>query len=193
MIYYIELIPSFSGHTLNISNTTIFGQTTLTVLSEEIEFNEHYKATVRIRGMPTFTHHLTLSRLRCNLLRVLKHRRPCYVGTFDVQSVVVREFSGHVHIVCHFALGSNKDCKIVLSPHRVVGKERDSEYVYTASRTPGSSEAAAVVVLPNGNYTVKIFDGEPETEYPAYSTVLTISHSQLEDIKGILCAQRDKQ
>ena len=151
--------------------------------SEEIEFNEHYKATVSIRGMPTLTRHLTLSRLRCNLLRVLKHRCPCYVGTFDVQSVAVREYSGHVHIVCHFALGSNKDCEIILSPHNImVGKEGDSEYVYTASRTPGSSEAAAVIVLPNGNYTVKIFDGEPETEYPAYSTVLTISHSH---IKGI--------
>ena len=70
MVYYIELIPTFSHRTLNISNTTIFRQTTLTVSSEDIEFNEHYKATVRIQGMPTFTHHLTLSRLRCNLLRV---------------------------------------------------------------------------------------------------------------------------
>ena len=99
--------------------------------------------------------------------------------------MVVREYSGHVHIVCHFALGSNKDCKIVLSPHRMVGKEGDTEYVYTASRTPGSSEAAAVIVLPNGNYTVKVFDKEPETKYPAYSTLLTISHSQLKYTKGI--------
>ena len=65
MVYYVELIPAFSCCTLNISNATIiFGQTTFTVSSEEIEFNEHYKATVRIRGMPTFTHHLTLSMLK---------------------------------------------------------------------------------------------------------------------------------
>jgi hypothetical protein len=160
VIYHVELVPTYSsGPSLNLSNTTQFGQTLFTLSSEEVTFNENYKATVRI---PRFQHHLTLS-------------------TFNVQSVTVKEYSGYVHITCHFAVGSKlKECKIVLRSHEAMNQGRDSRHVYTASRIAGNLEAATVIVLPNGNYTVDVFDND--TEYPAYSTELTISYSQLKDI-----------
>ena len=62
VIYHVELVPTYSsGPSLNLSNTTQFGQTLLTLSSEEVTFNEYYKATVRIQGFPRFQHHLTLS------------------------------------------------------------------------------------------------------------------------------------
>ena len=108
------------------------------------------------------------------------------LGTFNVQSVTIKEYSGYVHITCHFAVGSKlKECKIVLRSHEAMNQGRDSRHVYTASRIAGNLEAATVIVLPNGNYTVDVFDNDNETEYPAYSTELTISYSQLKDITGI--------
>ena len=105
------------------------------------------------------------------------------LGTFDVQSVTIKEYSGYVHITCHFAVGSKlKECKIVLRSHEAMNQGRDSRHVYTASGIAGSLEAATVIVLPNGNYTVDVFDNE--TEYPAYSTELTISYAQLRDKTG---------
>ena len=93
----------------------------------------------------------------------------------------MREYSGYVHITCHFSVGSNlKECKIVLRSHKA-----NSRHVYTASGIAGSLEAATVIVLPNGNYTVDVFDNDNETEYPAYFTELTISYGQLKDITGI--------
>ncbi|CAI7999331.1 hypothetical protein GBAR_LOCUS2685, partial [Geodia barretti] len=167
VIYHVELVPTYSsGPSLNLlSNTTQFGQTLLTLSSEQVTFNEYYKATVRIQGFPMFQHHLTCS-------------------TFDVQSVTIKEYSGYVHITCHFAVGSKlKECKIVLRSHEAMNQGRDSRHVYTASRIAGSLEAATVIVLPNGNYTVDVFDNE--TEYPAYSTELTISYAQLRDKTGL--------
>jgi hypothetical protein len=138
----------------------------LTLSSEEVTFNENYRATVRIQGFPRFQHHLTCS-------------------TFDVQSVALKEYSGYVHITCHFAVGSKlKECKIVLRSHEAMNQGIDSRYVYTARRIAGSLEAAAVIVLPNGNYTVDVFDNDNETEYPAYSTELTISYAQLKEKTG---------
>jgi hypothetical protein len=99
--------------------------------------------------------------------------------------VALKEYSGYVHITCHFAVGSKlKECKIVLRSHEAMNQGIDSRYVYTARRIAGSLEAAAVIVLPNGNYTVDVFDNDNETEYPAYSTELTISYAQLKEKTG---------
>ena len=91
------------------------------------------------------------------------------------------EYGDHVHIICFFAVGSNaRGCRIVLSSDDTgKGQDSDSDYVYTASRIAGSSEAATVIVLPNGNYTLDVFDNDHHTENPAYSTVLTISYSNV--------------
>ena len=91
------------------------------------------------------------------------------------------EYSDHVHIICFFAVGSNaKGCRIVLSSNETgKGQDSDSGYVYTASRIGGSSEAATVIVLPNGYYAVDVFDNDHDAENPAYSTVLTISYSNV--------------
>ena len=78
-----------------------------------------------------------------------------------------------------------QECKIVLRSHEAMNQGRDSHHVYTTRRIAGSLEAATVIVLPNGNYTVDVFDNNNETEYPAYSTELNISYGQLKDITGI--------
>ena len=95
------------------------------------------------------------------------------------------EYSGYVHIFCHFGQGSKAAaCRVVITPlmdaHNIT-----SEYVYIASRRPGSSEAGAVVVLPNGGYSVEVFDGEEATAgNPAYSTVLKVLFSRLHETTG---------
>ena len=50
--YTVELTPTYSSPTLslNISNTTKFGETVLTLSSDEVKFNEMYKATVSMEG-----------------------------------------------------------------------------------------------------------------------------------------------
>ena len=100
----------------------------------------------------------------------------------------VTEYSGYVHIFCHFGQGSKvAACRVVITPlvdaHSVTSD--DCEYVYTASRRPGRSEAGAVVVLPNGGYSVEVFDGEEATAgNPAYSTVLKVLFSHLHETTG---------
>ena len=78
-----------------------------------------------------------------------------------------------------------KHCKIIIvhqSSHCQQHKRDSDQYVYTASRMEGSSEAATVISrLPNGNYTVEVFDLEPETEHPAFSSVLSIHLSTLDE------------
>ena len=60
--YTVELTPTYSSPTLslNISNTTKFGKTVLTLSSDEVKFNEMYKATVSMEG--TFQQHFTFSK-----------------------------------------------------------------------------------------------------------------------------------
>ena len=99
----------------------------------------------------------------------------------------VTEYSGYVHIICHFGHGSKSAaCRVVITPlvdaHSITSD--DCEYVYTASGRPGSSEAGAVAVLPNGGYSVEVFDGEEATGNPAYSTVLKVLFSHLHETTG---------
>ena len=60
--YTVELTPTYSSPTLNISNTTKFGETLLTLLSDKVKLNEMYKGTVRIEGFPAFQQHVTFSK-----------------------------------------------------------------------------------------------------------------------------------
>ena len=190
IVFHVELTPEYSGSSLNISNANTSNQMTLTLSSREINFKDHYKATVRIQGALTFQQHLTFSKPWSNLYIITGCLCVSFLGTFDVQSVEVKEYSGYVHVICHFAMGSTlKDCRIVfipLSPPNTSSQQTDCQYVSTASRAAGSSEAAAVVVLPNGDYRVEVFDGEPKTENPAHSAVLSISYSLLEEGSGMI-------
>ncbi|CAI8009840.1 hypothetical protein GBAR_LOCUS6564 [Geodia barretti] len=62
VIYHVELVPTYSsGPSLNLSNTMQFGQTLLTLSSEEVTFNEYYKATsVTIKIQWLCAHHVSL-------------------------------------------------------------------------------------------------------------------------------------
>ena len=58
--YNVELTPTYSTKKLVISNSTSVGQTSLTLSSSDIQFNEYYEATVGVEGS-TFSQLLDLS------------------------------------------------------------------------------------------------------------------------------------
>ena len=101
-----------------------------------------------------------------------------------MQSVEVTEYSEYAHLICHFALRSRiSQCTIVIKPltHASNVTSAECEYMYTATRRTGASQAATVLVLPNGDYTLDVFDGGTATGHPAHSLTLVISHSPLNE------------
>ena len=58
--YNVELIPTFSTKRIDISNSSSVGQTSLILLSSDIQWNEYYKAILRVEGS-AFLLHLDLS------------------------------------------------------------------------------------------------------------------------------------
>ena len=87
-----------------------------------------------------------------------------------------------VDITCYFAEGSDaKGCRIVAHPQPVNDNIKSCEFVATRE---GRNESTVTVALPNGIYTLMIYDDEEEAaRYPAFNTTLSVHNSQ--QISGI--------
>ena len=95
------------------------------------------------------------------------------IGTFDVKHVdtsIHEGFCGYTDVTCYFAKESDaKGCRIVIQTLQGV-----TSCVFVASREE-EEKAAVTVALPNGTYTLLVYDEEDGAVHnPAFTTVLHI-------------------
>ena len=104
-------------------------------------------------------------------------------GTFDVQNVdVMMKNNGEYEILCHFATGSRaRGCRVVL-----INKQNGREDECSALRSDGNGEAVVIATLPEGEYTVLVYDDEDDEligqQNPAYNTSVSLTSSNFQRI-----------
>ena len=98
---------------------------------------------------------------------------PLYRHIFDVQHVetnIQERLCGYIDVTCYFARDSDaKGCRIVVQSLQGV-----TSCVFVASREE-DNKANITVALPNGTYTLLVYDEEDEAgPNPAFTTILSV-------------------
>ena len=85
-------------------------------------------------------------------------------------TITDKRLSGHINITCHFAEGSSANgCRIV------VQTIQGAVFCVFAASRKEEDKATITVALPNGTYTLLVYDEEDGAVHnPAFTTTLSV-------------------
>ena len=97
-----------------------------------------------------------------------------------MNTTIRNQLSGYIDITCHFAEGSNANgCKIT-----AITQQESKPCEFIAYREK-EDKATVTVTLPNGNYTLLVYDYEAvAVDNPAFTTTLSLQSSA--QVSGIV-------